>query len=315
MKIGDIKKVGVVGAGVMGHGLAINSALWGYPTIMHDLNDEILQDAIKNIKSILSIFIDEELIDHKWGDETVKRITPTNDLQKLAKNSDFITEAIIEKSEDKRALFKELGEICPPHTILASNTSSLVLSDFGRDCNRQDKLVLTHYFSPPSIVPGVEVAKGPGTSDETFEITCELMKKWHKVPIRVLKEVPGYLINRLQFALAQEALKLWADGLASAEEIDKGVRATMGFRMTQEGPLKRSEMAGVWSWPKELRVQTRLSMMNNGLPTIEQLEKIRKHWSEGKPWFVDPKNMWASYEPAYRYYAARLKNDYWSHEK
>jgi len=311
MNVQDIKKVGVVGSGVMGHGIAINSALWGYPTIMHDINNEILGKAMKNVDAVLNIFIDNGLIDRKRADETRKRITPTTDLEMLAKHSDFVTEVIVERSEDKKILFNKLDKICPPHTILASNTSSLVLSDFGSEVKRQDKLVLTHYFSPPSIVPGVEVAKGPGASDESFNVTCELMKKWHKVPIKVLKEKPGYLINRLQFALAQEALKLWAEGVATAEDIDMGVRSTMGFRMPQEGPLKRGEMAGTWNWPKDARIHITMSTLNSTPPTPEQLKKIREHYEDGQPWFVDPKNMWASHEPAYQYYAARLKEDYW----
>jgi hypothetical protein len=115
--------------------------------------------------------------------------------------------------------------------------------------------------------------------------------------------------------MSQEPCKLWADGVATAEEIELVVRATMSFRMTQKGPLKRSEMAGVWRWPKDFRVATRLAMLNSTPCAPEQPEKIRKHWTEGKPRFVDPGNIWASYEPAYRYFAPRLKEDYWLKEK
>ena len=315
MKVQDIKKVGVVGAGVMGQGIAINSALWGYPTMMHDVSDEILKKSMKGVDFLLGIFVEEGLIDKKRASDTVKLITPTTDLEKLAKSSDFITEAIVERSDDKRVLFNKLDKMCPPHTILASNTSSLVLSDFGREVKRQDKLVLTHYFSPPSIVPGVEVAKGPGGSDESFEVTCELVKKWHKVPIRILKEVPGYVVNSLQFALFQEAWKLWADGVATAEEIDMGARATMGFRFPQEGPLKRTEMAGIWNWPADARIHIGVDVLNKTPPTPEQLAKIREHFEKGKPFFVDPKNMQASLDPAYHYYAQRLKEEYWEKGK
>lgn len=312
MKVEDIKKVGVVGSGVMGHGIAINSALWGYPTIMHDLNDDILKKAMENVKFIMDIFVEEGLIDRKQANQCIANITPTTDLEMLAKNSDFITEVIIERSEDKYELFNKLDAMCPPHTILSSNTSSLVLSDFARDVKRQDKLTVNHYFSPPSIVPGVEVARGPKTSDETFEINCQLVEKWRKVPIRVLKERPGYLINRLQGALAQEAQKLWVDGVATAEDIDIGVRSTMGFRMPHEGPMKRFEFAGLWHWPAELRANIMNSMLNYTPPDEKQREKIKNHYTTGKPLFVDPNNMRPSLEPAYREYARRLKDLYWS---
>ena len=140
------------------------------------LNDEVLEQSLANIKSALNLFVEEELISQEQAENAVDRTTTTTDLTEVARDSDFITEAIVEKSQDKRELFNKLDELCPRHTILASNTSGLVLSDFGSDVARQDKLVITHYFTPPHIVPGVEVAKGPGTSDETYDITCDLME-------------------------------------------------------------------------------------------------------------------------------------------
>ena len=316
MKVQDIKKVGVVGAGVMGHGIAVSSAVWGYPTTVHDVNDAILNKAMKGIESTLDIFIEAGLIDRKRANETKKRITLTTDLDKLAKNSDFITEAIVERSEDKRILFKKLDELCPPHTILASNTSTLVLSDFGRDAKRQDKLVVTHYFSPPAIVPGVEVAKGPGTTQETFDITVELMKKWYKFPIKILKERPSYLINRLQNALNREAMLLWAEGVASAEDIDYGVRATMGYRMPCEGPLARYDYAGLYRWPKDVLAHM-ADMILDGLsqPTPETRKKIVERETSGKTWFINPDKFDEEIKPLYRDYAQRLKGKYWPVEK
>ena len=312
MNVQDIKKVGVVGSGVMGHGIAINSAIWGYPTMMHDVNDEILQKAMKGINSTLDIFIKAGLIDRKRKDETLAKITITTDLEKLAKQSDFITEAIVERSEDKRILFKKLDEMCPPQTILASNTSSLVLSDFGRDAKRQDKLIVTHYFSPPAIVPGVEVAKGPGSTDETFNVTCELMKKWYKVPIKILKEKPGYLINRLQQALQREAMLLWAEGVASAEDIDIGQRTTMGYRMPMEGSLARYDYAGLYRWPKDV-LANMADLMLDGIsqPTPETRQKIKERQASGKPWFIDPNKFDEEVKPLYLDYAQRLKGKYW----
>ena len=177
MKITDIKNIGVVGGGTMGFGIAINFALWGYPTMISDLSDAVLAQSMQNIKHAMTLFVEGELITRQQADETIGRITMTTDVAALATASDFITEAIVERSEDKRVLFNKLDTLCPPHTILASNTSRLILSDFGADVKRQDKLTITHYFAPPHIVPGVEVAKGPGSSDETFNLTCELVGK------------------------------------------------------------------------------------------------------------------------------------------
>ena len=312
----NIKKVGVVGAGTMGFGIAINFALWGYPIIMSDISDEILKQSMKMIRSAMALFIEGGLITRKQADDTVRRITTTTDLAEVAANSDFITEVIIEKSEDKRELFNKLDKLCLPHTILASNTSGLVLSDFGADVKRQDKIVITHYFAPPHIVPGVEVAKGPGTSDETFNTTYDLMKKIRKIPIRVLKELPGYLLNRIQGTMSREANRLWAEGVATAEDIELGVKSTFGFRMPHEGPMMHYDVAGIWKWPQDVRaaMSTRQASRESEL-SAEAAEKIRQRMAQGKPWFVDPERFDKVIENRDREYIRRLKELYWSKGK
>ena len=301
MELADVCKVGVVGSGTMGFGIGINFALWGYPTLMHDLNDEILAQSMRNVKHAMQLFIEGELISPQLADEAMSRMTTTTDLAAVAANSDFITEAIVERSRDKRELFNQLDGLCPPHTIFASNTSRLVLSDFGAEVNRQDKLVITHYFTPPHIVPGVEVAAGPGTSDETFDLTYGLMKRVRKIPIRVLKEVPGYLLNRIQGAMWREATRLWAEGVASAKDIEQGITATFGFRMPHEGPFKHYDLAGIWKWPEDVRN-----------PSGIENEKLRERMSEATPWFVDPEGFDKAVEQRDREYIRRLKELYWS---
>ena len=296
MQLDDIKRVGVVGSGTMGFGIAINFALGGYPTMMSDLSDEILAQSMNNVASALDLFVEEELITRPEADAALSLITPTSDLAALAVQSDFVTEVIVDRSEDKRVLFNQLDKLCPPHTILVSNTSFLVLSDFGSDVQRQDKLGLTHYFAPPHIVPGVEVAKGPGTSDETFDLIYDLLEKVDKMPIRLYKEEPGYLLNRIQGAMGKEALRLWAEGMASAEDIEKGIISTFGFRMPHEGPFMHYDLAGIWRWPEDVR--------NPG--AIEN-DKIRERMSEGAPWFVDPEKFDEAVETRDREYIRRLK--------
>ena len=316
MELEDIKKVGVCGAGTMGFGIAINFALWGYPSVMSDLSDEILQNSMKNVKSAMALFVEEGLITRKQADDTVSRITTTTDLAEVAANSDFITEAIFEISQDKRELFNKLDKLCSPHTIIVSNTSSLVLSDFGSDVKRQDKIALTHYFAPPHIVPGVEVAKSPGTSDETYNITYDLMKKVRKVPIRVLKESPGYLLNRIQGAMNQEANRLWAEGVATAEDIELGVKSTFGFRMPHEGPMGHYDLAGIWKWPEDVQTAMRARQTSReSEPSVEVTEKIRERRAQRKPWFVDPGRFDEAVEKRDREYMRRLKELYWSKEK
>ncbi len=314
MKLEDIKKVGVVGGGTMGFGIAINFALWGYPAIMSDVSNEILEQSKKRTKAAITLFVEEGLITRQQADDTIRRITTTTDLAKVAANSDFITEAIVERSEDKRELLNKLDELCPPHTIFASNPSFLVLSDFGSDVKRQDKIVLTHYFAPPHIVPGVEVAKGPGTSDEIFNITYDLMKKIRKVPIRVLKELPGYLIDRIQSAMGRDASRLWAEGVATAEDIELRIKSTFGFRMPHEGPMMHYDLAGIWKWPLDVRTRQRASGKGPEI-SAEAAEKIKQRMIQGKPWFVDPEKFDEAIEKRDREYLRRLKELYWSKEK
>lgn len=312
MSLSDIRKVGVVGAGTMGYGIAINFALAGYPVVMSDLNAEILGQSMARIKSAMTLFIEEELIIQQQADEALGIITTSTDLAGVATNSDFITEAIIERSADKRELFNKLDEICPPHVIIASNTSSLVLSDFASDVRRQDRIVITHYFAPPHIVPGVEVAKGPGTSQETFDTTYELLKKIRKVPIRVLKEMPGYLLNRIQHAMSSEAIRLWAEGVATAEDIELGVRSTFGFRMPHEGPMGHYDLAGIWKWPADVVVAMRERQAGQKSETsAAAVEKIRQRRAKRKPWFANPNRFDEAVAKRDREYVRRLKALYW----
>jgi 3-hydroxybutyryl-CoA dehydrogenase len=316
IKLEDIEKVGVIGGGTMGFGIAINFALWGYSTIINDLNEEILTATMKNVRSAINLFVEEELIGRKWADETISRIITATDLVKVAHNSDFITEAIIERSSDKRELFNKLDELCPPHTIIVSNTSSLVLSDFGTDVKRQDKIAITHYFCPAHIVPGVEIAKGPGTSDETYNISYDLMKRIRKVPIRILKERPGYLLNRIQHAMSREANRLWAEGVATAEDIELGIESTFGFRMPHEGPMMHYDLAGFWKWPKDIMTNMVTKQLGEvSISSPEVTEKLRQRMAQGKPWFVNPQKLGEALEKRDREYIRRLKELYWSKEK
>jgi 3-hydroxybutyryl-CoA dehydrogenase len=300
MQLSDIKTVGVVGGGTMGFGIAINFALWGYPTIISDLSADLLAGTEANIAHALQLFVEGELISQPRAEETLARITTTTDLAQLAGQSDFVTEAIFERLPDKQALLKRLDELCPPHTIFASNTSRLVLSDIGAHIGRQDKLVLTHYFAPPHIVPGLEVAKGPGATDETFEITCELLSSARKIPIRVRGEKSGYLLNRIQHAMAREASQLWAEGMASAEDIELGIVSTFGFRMPHEGPFLHYDLAGIWKWPEDVRN-----------PRAIENEKLREQMLKAQPWFLDPANFEEAVEERDREYIRRLKELYW----
>lgn len=304
MELEDIKTVGVAGGGTMGFGIALNFALGGYQTIVADVSDEAIEGTLRETRKSLDLFVEEELVTPDQATAALERITLTTDLDTLAEASDFVTEAIVERLPDKQKLFSRLDERCPPHTILVSNTSGFVMSEIGKDVQRQDKIGLTHYFAPPHIVPGVEVAKGPGTSDETYELICGLMEKAGRIPIRLLKEKPGYLLNRIQGAAGREAARLWAEGMATAEDIELGVITTFGFRMPHEGPFMHYDLAGIWKWPADAGSKRTPDSED------EVAKKIRLRMAEKKPWFVDPEKFDEAIERRDREYIRRLKTLY-----
>ena len=308
MAIEDVGTVGVVGAGLMGSGIALNFALAGYETIVCDLEEDVLAGALARIDGALAMFVEEGLTTSADADAAVARIAATTDLNDLARRSDFITEAIIERLEDKQRLFLHLDEACPAHTVVVSNTSSLKLSDIGDGVERQENLGLTHYFVPPHIVPGVEIAKGPGTSDETFQLLYDLMKAIGKVPIRVLKERSGYLINTINDALAWEAGRLWAEGVASAEDIELGIRSTMGFRMPYYGPFGHYDYSGTWRWPPDV-LEKKLAPPDS-VPARQDAERRYKERLLQGPFFMDPEHASEDEERRDRDFIRRLKTLY-----
>lgn len=291
MKLEDIKRIGVVGAGIMGHGIALSFALGGYPTVISDVNNDILKNARRQISTALDTFVEEGVVTRQQADDAIGRITTTSDLGVLMRDVDYVCEAIVERAEDKKGLFNRLDAICPAHTILASNTSSLVLSDFASAVKRQDKIVITHYFNPPHIVPCVEVVKGPGTSEETFTLTYDLLEKVKKLPVKVLQELPGYLVNRIQMGMYREIFDLWAKGVASTEDIDRAVKGSFGFRLASTGPLLTRDLAG---FPKRgalaVAGQNRLCQDISDAKKIP--EEVSRLWEAHRGFYDYPPERW-----------------------
>jgi 3-hydroxybutyryl-CoA dehydrogenase len=148
----------------------------------------------------------------------------------------------------KQELFQKVESLCPARAIIATNTSSLTLSAIGERVRDKSRLVVTHWFNPPHIVPTVEVVKGPETSEETVELAVALLEKIRKMPVRINKELPGFLVNRIQTALIREVWDLYEKGIASAADIDKAVKGTIGFRLASIGPLLTADLGGLDLW-------------------------------------------------------------------
>ncbi|MFC1915270.1 3-hydroxyacyl-CoA dehydrogenase family protein [Chloroflexota bacterium] len=250
MKLDQIKKVAVVGAGLMGHGIAQAFAQGGFSVNVTDASASVLEVVKDRIRANLVTFVEEKFIGKNGAKEIPDRIYVFPDLGEAVHEANFVIEAISEDLEAKRRLFKELEKHCSPDTILASNTSSFRMTDIASDMKNPERAVITHWFNPPYLVPLVEVMPGEKTSAETCQITSDLLAKIKKVPVRVRKEIPGFLVNRIQTALYREIFSLLEMGVASAEDIDSAVKASLGFRLASIGPLLVRDLAGLGGFCK-----------------------------------------------------------------
>lgn len=248
MRVEDIRSVSVLGAGIMGHGIAQAFLIGGYPVRLYDIKDSILETARAHIRKNMEMFAQERLLDPAEIAPAMDRLVTTTDLGRAVEGSDFIVEAAPEDLSLKQDLFAQVEELCPPSAIVATNTSSLTLGEIGKKVKDRTRLVVTHWFNPPHIVPTVEVVRGPETSDETMETAVSLMQRIRKMPVRIQKELPGFLVNRIQTALIREVWDLYAKGVASAEDIDKAVKGTIGFRLASIGPLLTADLGGLDLW-------------------------------------------------------------------
>ena len=245
MKLSQIKRVAIIGAGIMGHGFAQIFAQKGYPVFLYDIDSAILEKALKRIDANLDTFIENGLLRKKEKGPVLNRITLITDLEAAVRNVDFVLEAVPEIMDLKKEIFKKLDRFAPPHAILASNTSGLSITEMGSVTRRPEKTIIVHGINPPTIIPVVEIVRGNKTTDETADLCYRLLLKLGKNPVRVLKEVPGFLFNRLQLALYREALYCLETGVATVEDIDRVVKAGYGFRLANLGPLETSDFGGL----------------------------------------------------------------------
>lgn len=237
----EIKTVGVIGAGVMGNGIAQVAAMAGYNVIMRDIEDRFVEGGLKNIDKFLSKTVEKGKMTPEQKSEIMGRIKGTTDMG-LMKDADFVIEVVIEVMDVKKKVFAELDEITRKDVILSSNTSSMSLTEIATATKRPDKVVGMHFFNPVPLMRLVEVIRGMQTSDETVATTIELSKKFGKEPVEVKADVPGFLVNRLMIASAIEAIKLYEYGIASKEDIDKAAKLGLNYPM---GPFELMDLTGL----------------------------------------------------------------------
>jgi 3-hydroxybutyryl-CoA dehydrogenase len=236
-----IKKVCVVGSGTMGNGITQVVAQGGYETIMVDVKQEFVDRGLNAIKTSLGKFVERGRLSQADMDKAIGNIRTSIDLKQGAKDADYVIEAVFEKPEIKLPIFRELDEVCPKDTILASNTSGIPIGLLCSATKRPDKVIGMHFFSPVPMMKGLEVVKSLLTSEETLKVSLDFGKTIGKETV-VVKDSPGFISNRILPLAMNEGAKLFEEGLASMEDIDKIVRLSFNWPM---GPFELCDLVGV----------------------------------------------------------------------
>ena len=239
----EIKEVLVVGAGTMGHGFAQVFAMNHLSVWLVDEQEDFLKRARAWIMDNLNYMVELGEIERDDIQPILSRIQFSTDLNQAASRADYVLEAVNENLELKRQLFQQLGNWTRPHAVLATNTSSFDINEFSAVTSHPERVIGTHWFHPPQITPAVEIIPSDVTNQETINTATDLMKRIGKVPTRC-KSAPGFVANRIQMAMAAEALAIVEEGLSTPEEVDRIVRTSFGFRLSAYGPFQICDQAG-----------------------------------------------------------------------
>lgn len=235
-----MEKIFVIGAGTMGAGIVQAFAQKGYEVIVRDIKEEFVDRGIAGINKGLSKLVAKGKVTEEYKEEVLSRISGTTDLA-LAEDCDLIIEAAVENMEIKKQIFSELDKICKPEAILATNTSSLSITEVAAATNRPDRVIGMHFFNPATIMKLVEVIRGMATSQETFDAVKEVSLAIGKEPVEVA-EAPGFVVNRILIPMINEATGILAEGIASANDIDTSMKLGANHPM---GPLALGDLIGL----------------------------------------------------------------------
>ena len=236
----EIKKIGVIGAGTMGHGIALVSAKAGFDVVMRDIKEEFVENGMQRIIRFLEKSVEKGKMDNEEKERIISRIKGTTSLEEV-RDADVIIEAIFENVEVKKELFKELDKICKKDAIFASNTSTIPITDLASSTTRQEKFIGMHFMNPVPLMKLVEVIRGLKTSDETTDVIKKLAEKMGKVPIEV-NDSPGFVSNRILIPMINEAIFCLQEGIGTAEAIDDVMKLGMNHPM---GPLELADLIGL----------------------------------------------------------------------
>lgn len=237
----EMKTIGVVGAGTMGTGIAQTAAVMGYHVILRDIEMEFVNASVNRMDQYFTKSVAKGRMTDEQKEEALGRLTKTDRLQDL-EEADLVIEAVLENMELKKSVFLELNQICKKETIFASNTSSMSITEIGKESGRPDRFCGIHFFNPVPVMKLVEVIRGLNTSDETMETALYFALSLGKTPVEVKKDSPGFIVNRLLLPYLNEAAKMLSEGVATVEDIDTAVRLGLNYPM---GPFQMIDFGGI----------------------------------------------------------------------
>jgi 3-hydroxybutyryl-CoA dehydrogenase len=237
----EIKKICVLGAGLMGSGIAQVSAEAGYEVSMRDIEDRFVQGGLNIIKKNYERAIGKGKMNKEQADALLSKVKGTLAMAEAVKGAEVVIEAVIENMDLKKQVYKELDQLCAKETILATNTSGLSITEVASMTKRPEKVIGMHFFNPVPVMKLVEIIKGQATSEETFRVIKALSEKLGKTPITV-NEAPGFAVNRILVPMINEAIFVLQEGIASAEDIDKGMVLGANHPI---GPLALADLVGL----------------------------------------------------------------------
>jgi 3-hydroxybutyryl-CoA dehydrogenase len=238
----EIRKIAVLGAGLMGHGITQVVAQVGkYEVYMRDVEQRFIDNGMNMIHNSLQRFQSKGQITEAEMNEILARIHPTLDLKEAVANADLIIEAAPENVELKKSIFREVDEYAPAHAIIATNTSSVSITELASATKRPEKVAGMHFFNPPQIMKLIEIIKGTKTSDETIQTIQDVAEKLEKETVLVKKDSPGFIVNRILIPALNEAAALYWEGVADRDDIDKAIKLGLNWPM---GPLMLLDYIG-----------------------------------------------------------------------
>jgi len=239
-----IANIGCIGAGLIGRGWVTIFSSSGYEVVLQDVNAAVLDKALGQIRQNLIFLEAHDLIKAGETDDALKRIKTTANLAEAVGGADYIQESVFDEYDLKKRIFREMDALAPKSAILASSSSGLLMTEIQKAVAGPERCVLAHPYLPVHLMPLVEVVGGQHSSADTITATCSLMEKIGKTAVMLKKEVPGFIVNRLQSALLREAIDLVDSGVANAEEVDRAFCISAGLRGPLIGPLLRAHLAG-----------------------------------------------------------------------